>query len=132
MAHPPRRHVLLSLLLVASLGLGGCLTLSPTVGVDTENSTVFEDASTSEPWASGRVRTSITLAENATTTQDVNELVVISESGDDFDTVTLDSGQTSATVYVPVNQNATLVAIDTVNGTTIETRTIRTGGNKIF
>ncbi|HET7323598.1 MAG TPA: hypothetical protein VFJ06_04640 [Halococcus sp.] len=132
MAHPPRRHVLLSLLLVASLGLGGCLTLSPTVGVDTDNSTVFEDASTTEPWVSGRVKTSITLASNATTTQDVNKLAVISESGDDFDTVTLDTGQTTATVYVPANQNATIVAIDTVNGTTIDTRTIRTDGNKLF
>jgi hypothetical protein len=33
-----------------SLGLGGCLTLSPTIGVDTDNSIVFEGVSTSEPW----------------------------------------------------------------------------------
>jgi hypothetical protein len=131
MAGPRRRPLLVSLLVVSSLGLGGCLTLNPTVGVDTDNSTVFKDASTSEPWVSGRVKVSITLASNATTTQDVSKLAVISASGSDFDTVTLDSGQTSATVYVPANQNATLVAIGTTNGTTIETRTIRTGGNKI-
>ena len=75
---------------------------------------------------------SITLAENATTTQDVSKLAVIAESGKTFDSVTLDSGQTSASVYVPANQNATLVAIGTTNGTTIETRTITTDGNKIF
>lgn len=132
MGTPSWRHVLVILLLVSSLGLGGCLTLSPTVGVDTDNSTVFEDASTTEPWVSGRVKTSITLTSNATTTQDVNKVAVISASGDDFDTVTLDSGQTSATVYVPANQNATIVAIDTINGTVVENRTIRTDGNKIF
>ena len=132
MADLPHRRILVSFLLVVSLGLGGCLTLSPTVGVDTTNSSVFESVSTNEPWASGRVQTTVTLAPNATTTQDVSKLAVISTSGTTFDTVTLDSGQTTATVYTPANQNATLVAIGTTNGTTIDTQTITTGGNKIF
>ncbi len=132
MASLPRRHVLVSLLLVSSLGLGGCLTLSPSVTVDTDNSTVFKKASTSEPWVSGRVKTSITLTSNATTTQGVSKLAVISASGSTFDTTMLDSGQSSATVYVPANQNATIVAVDTVNGTVVETKTIRTDGNTLF
>jgi hypothetical protein len=78
------------------------------------------------------VTTSITLAPNATTTQDVSKLVVISPSGSTFDTVTLTKGQTSATTYVPANQNSTLVAIGATNGTTIKTRTIATTGNKLF
>lgn len=127
-----RRQVLVTVLVVGSLMVGGCLTLDPTVGVDTANATVFKNASTTEPWVSGRVGTSITLTDNATTTQDVTKLAVISKSGSTFDTVMLDSGQTSATVYVPANQNATIVAIDTVNGTVIETRTITASGNKVI
>jgi hypothetical protein len=127
-----RRQVLVTVLVVGSLTLGGCLTLSPTVGMETANSSVFKSASTTEPWGSGRVRTSITLTDNATTTQDVTKLAVISTSGSTFDTVTLDSGQTSATVYVPTNQNATIVASDTVNGTVIDTRTITATGNTII
>jgi hypothetical protein len=126
-----RWQVLVTVLVIGSVTLGGCLTLDPTVGVDTDNATVFKNASTTEPWVSGRVRTSITLTDNATTTQDVTKLAVISKSGSTFDTVMLDSGQTSATVYVPANQNATIVATDTVNGTVIETGTITTTGNTI-
>jgi hypothetical protein len=132
MTQLPRRHILVTLLLVSSLGLGGCLTLNPTVGVDTDASTVFKKVSTNEPWVSGRVRTSITLTSNATTTQDITKLAVISQSGSTFDTDKLDSGQTSATVYVPANQHATIVAIDTVNGTVVETQTITTSGNTLF
>jgi hypothetical protein len=126
-----RRQVLVTVLVIGSLMVGGCLTLDPTVGIDTDNTTVFKNASTTEPWVSGRVRTSITLTANATTTQDVTKLAVISKSGSTFDTVMLDSGQTSATMYVPANQNTMIVAIDTVNGTVIETRTITATGNTI-
>lgn len=132
MVQPPRRHVLVSLLLVSSLCLGGCLTLSPAVSMDTDNSRVFKDVSTIEPWVSGRVKTSIMLTLNATTAGDVTKLAVISASGSTFDTVTLDSGQTSTTVYVPANGNATIVATDTVNGTVVETQPVTTGGNKIL
>jgi hypothetical protein len=127
-----RRQVLVTILVIGSVTLGGCLTLNPTVSVATDNSTVFKDASTTEPWVSGRVRTSITLTANATTTQDVTKLAVISQSGSTFDTDKLDSGQTSATVYVPANQHATIVASDTANGTVIDTQTVTTTGNKII
>lgn len=126
-----RRRLLASLPLVA--GLGGCLTLDPTVTAETGNSTVFESISTSEPWASGRVRTSVTLTSNATSDQGITQLNVTDESGDSFDSTSVSSGQTSGlTLYLPAHQNATITAVDGVNGTTVETRTVSTGGNRIF
>lgn len=41
----------------------------------------------------------------------VTKLAVIDESEIAVDSVTLDSGQTSATVYLPPKKNATVVAI---------------------
>lgn len=129
----PRRHLLVSFLLVVSLGFGGCLTLDPTVTADTSDSTVFESVSTEEPWVSGRVRTSVTLASNATSAQGVTQLTVTDESGDTFDSISVSSGQTSGlTLYLPANQNATITAVNSINGTTVETLTVRTGGDNVF
>lgn len=128
----PRRHLLVVLAIVLVSGLGGCLTVSPTVSMQTDDSTVFKNVSTTEPWVSGRMKASVTLTSDATTTEGVTKLVVISESGSDFDTATLEGGQTSVIVYLPANQNATIAAVDTVNGTVVETRTVTTGGNKIL
>lgn len=122
----------MSLLLVSSLGLGGCLTLDPTVTANTANSTVFEGFSTTEPWVSGRIVTTVDLAPNATTTGDVTTLAVIAEDGSKFDATTVAGGQTSATVYLPANQNATVVALDSINGTVVDTQPVTTGGNKLF
>lgn len=133
MVGPSRRHVLVSLLLVSSLGLGGCLTLDPTVTAETGDSAVFEGFSTSEPWASGRVKASVTLASNATSAQGITDLTVTDESGKNFYTTTVSSGQTSGIIlYLPANQNAAVTAINSVNGTTVETRTVSTDGNRVF
>lgn len=128
----PRRRVLASVALVVALGFGGCLTLSPTVTADTGDSAVFEQVSTDEPWASGQVRTAVTLAPNATTEQGVSKLVVIAGSGSSFDTTTVESGQTSGiTLYVPADGNATITAVDTVNGTVVDTQPVTVDGNEL-
>ena len=128
-----RRRFLAVLPLAAGLGLGGCLTLDPTVNADTEGSAVFEEIATDEPWASGRVRASITLAANATSEQDVTDLTVTSESGKNFDSTTVSSGQTRGlTLYLPAGENATITATDSINGTTIESRRVETGGDELF
>lgn len=129
----PRRHVLASVALVVALGFGGCLTLGPTVTADTGNSAVFEQVSTDEPWASGRVKTSVTLAPSATTEQGVSKLVVVTESGSSFDTTTVETGQTSGiSLYVPANGNVTITAVNTINGSVVGTQPVTTGGNKLF
>ncbi|MGN8214666.1 MULTISPECIES: hypothetical protein [Halococcus] len=129
----PRRRALAGVALVVALGFGGCLTLGPTVTADTGNSAVFEQVSSDEPWASGRVKASVNLTPSATTDQGVSKLVVISESGSSFDTTTVETGQTSGiTLYLPANGNATVTAVNTVNGTVVGTQTVTADGNKLF
>ncbi len=109
---------------------GGCLTLNPSITVNTADSSVFEDISVDEPWSSQRVRASATLAsspEAANTTQ----LTVISVDGSVFSTVNVSPGQTSVTLTLPANADATIVASDTANGTTIETLNVTTDGDRI-
>ncbi len=127
-----RRRVVATIALLGLVVGSGCLTLSPTVTIETTESTVFERFSATEPWASGSVETTVTLTPAATTTNGVTQLVVIAESGSTFDSTTVDSGQTSATMYLPTNQNATIFAVSAVNGTVVERRTVATGGNKLF
>ncbi|WP_435077943.1 hypothetical protein [Halococcus sp. AFM35] len=128
-----RRRFLATIPLAAGLTLGGCLMLDPTVSANVDDSAVFEEISTSEPWVSGRIKTSVTLAPNATSEQDVTDLTVTTESGKVFDSTTVASGQTSGlTLYLPAGENATITATDSVNGTTIETHTVSTGGNELL
>ncbi|EMA44953.1 hypothetical protein [Halococcus saccharolyticus] len=129
----PRRQVFASVALVVALGFGGCLTLGPTVTADTGNSAVFEQVSSDEPWASGRVKASVNLTQDATTDQGVTKLVVVTESGSSFDTTTVETGQTSGiSLYFPANGNATVTAVNTVNGTVVGTQPVTTSGNKLF
>lgn len=126
-----RRQIIATLALLCVIAGSGCVTTNPTVAVDTSASTVFEDVSANEPWTTRSLSTTITLNETATTEQGVGELVVIAADGTSFDSVPLDAGQTSATVYVPPNQNATLVAVNTINGTIVERRSVVPGGHRI-
>lgn len=129
----PRRRFLAALPLAAGLGLGGCLTLDPTVDADTAGSAVFEEIATDESWASGRVRASITLAANATSEQDVTDLTVTTENGKSFDSTTVSSGQSRGlTLYLPAGENATITATDSINGTTIESQSVKAGGDELF
>ncbi|MFC7216280.1 hypothetical protein ACFQO4_19665 [Saliphagus sp. GCM10025334] len=133
MTDTPSRHRVVATIALLGLVVGsGCLTLSPTVTIETTESTVFEQLSVTEPWASKSVETTVTLTPAATTTNGVTQLVVIAESGSTFDSTTIDSGQTSVTMYLPTNQNATIVAVNAVNGTVVERRTVATDGNKFF
>ncbi len=109
----------------------GCLTLSPKASVSKAGaSNVFKKVSVSEPWASGRVSASVSLTSAATTKYGVRKLTVISSSGSKFDTGTVQSGQTSKTVFVPVGKS-TLSAVD-YDGKTVDSVRLTVSGNKIL
>lgn len=110
----------------------GCLTLNPAVDLNTSDSLVFEGASASGSWASGQVTTSVSLTSNATTGEGVTQLNVIDSKGQTFSTTTLDSGESSTTVLFPASGTATLVAVNTVNGTTIESRNATVTGDTLL
>lgn len=100
----------------------GCLTLNPSVSLNTTGSTVFETASPSGSWATGQVTTNVTLTPNATTSEGVTQLNVITSTGTTFYKTSLDSGESTATVMLPTNDTVTIVAVNTINGTTVESR----------
>jgi hypothetical protein len=113
------------------IGTGGCLTLDPKLSVTgIGDSEVFEKVSVSEPWASGRVSASVSLTSDATTRYGVRKLTVISSSGSEFDTGTVQSGQTSKKVFIPVGKS-TLSAVD-FDGKTVDTVSVKVGGNRIL
>jgi hypothetical protein len=124
-------RVLVAAMVVCSLGFGGCLTLDPTVSADTNDSAVFESISVSESWASQRVRANAILS-SSPEAGNVTQITVVKENGKTFSTVNTDPGQTNVILQLPTNRNATLVASDTVNGTTIEKLNVTTDGNNIL
>lgn len=126
-----RRTVLVTLLVVIVLTSSGCLTLSPSVTANTDNSTVFKSVSTSEPWAGNHVRVNATLR-STPAAGNVTTITVISENNQQYDTVSVASGQTVVPLWVPTNQNATLVASNSVNSTTLGTLNITATGNKVL
>lgn len=126
-----RRQVLVAVLVIGSVTLGGCLTYNPSVTPETTNSTVFETVSVNESWASGRIRATARLT-SSPAAGNVTQITVIRENGESFSTTPVDPGQTTAVLYLPPNQNATLVASDTINGTTIATLNVTTNGNTFF
>lgn len=126
------RQVFVTGIVIVSFALSGCLTLNPTVTADTSDSAVFEGFSVSDSVVSNRVDVNTTLTATATTTGDVTKLSVIDENGNAVSTTPLAAGQTNVMVTFPANQNATVVAIDAVNGTTIEKQTVTVSGNKLF
>ncbi|WP_410767277.1 hypothetical protein [Haloferax sp. DFSO60] len=126
---PSRRRVVATIPLLGLVVGNGCLTLDPTIMIETTESTVFERLSVTEPWASRSVTTTVTSTPASTTTNGVTKLVVVAESGSTFDSTTVVSGQTSVTMYLPTNQNVTLIPVNAVNGTVVEKRTVATGGN---
>ena len=121
------RHLALVLLVILALS-GGCVTAQPTVSFTTDNSAVFADISTADAWGTSSVSSSVTLAPGATTTEGVTSLLVVSSSGSSFYSTTVDPGQTSVTLPLPTGAPATIVATNTVNGTTVGNATVRVGG----
>lgn len=126
-----RRGVLALTSTVVAGGLGGCLTLDPSVstsGVD--DSAIFESISVGEPWATNRVRTNVTLTPAATTEHGVRRIAVIRGNGTAFTAASVESGQTKVTLYVPAGGTATLSATN-ASGGTVDQLSIETGGNAI-
>jgi hypothetical protein len=128
MSHRTAR-TLSALLLVVILTVSGCLTLSPSVTADTDASPVFDTFSTNESWGGQHVRTDATL-ESTPEASNVTTITVIDESGQSYSTVSVDSGQTAVSVWVPTNQNSTLVASNSVNSTTIDTMNVTATGEQ--
>lgn len=129
---PSRRRILAS---IAALGVAagsGCLTIDPTIRTPAGDAAVFESVSTTDPWAGRSITTTVRLTPEATTTRGVTRLVVIAEDGSRFDSTDLASGTTKTEVYLPTNQNATLVAVNAVNGTVVETEPVVTGGDRLL
>ena len=117
-------------IVVCSLAVGGCLTLDPTVTADTNDSAVFERVAPSESWSSQRVRAKATLT-SSPSAGNVSKITVIAASGTSFSTAEIDPGQTIVHLELPASENATLVASDAVNGTTIEKLNVTTGGTTL-
>jgi hypothetical protein len=126
-----RRQMLVAVLVLGSLTLGGCLTLNPSVTPETTDSSVFKNFSVNESWASQRIQTTATLT-SSPAANNVTQITVIGENGKTFSTRQVDPGQTTVILQLPPNEHATLVASDTINGTTLATLNVTTGGNKVF
>jgi hypothetical protein len=124
------QQILVVVLVIGSLMLGGCLTLNPSVTPETTDSTVFKNFSINESWTSQRIQTTATLS-SSPAAKNVTQITVIGENGKTFSKRQVDPGQTTVILQLPPNENATLVASDTVNGTTIATLNVTTSGNKI-
>jgi hypothetical protein len=124
------RRVLVAILVVCGLAFSGCLTLNPTVSAATDDSTVFADLSVDESWASQQIRVNATLS-SSPDAGNVTQITVIKENGKTFSTASVDPGQTTVYLALPTHENVTLVSSDTINGTTLDTFNVSTGGNKL-
>jgi hypothetical protein len=131
MHHTARRQVLVAVLVIVSLSFSGCLTLNASVTADTGDSTVFKQVSVSESWSSQKVRVNATLR-SSPAAGNVTHIAVIQSNGEVFSTSQVASGQTTVLLFVPANQNATLVASNTVNSTTLDTLNISVSGDKLI
>jgi hypothetical protein len=131
MHHTARRQVLVAVLVMVSLSFSGCLTLNSSITANTADSTVFKQVSVSEPWSSQKVQVNATLT-SSPDARNVTQIAVIQSNGEVFSTKQVASGQTTVFLFVPANQNATLVASNTVNSTTLDTLNISVSGDKLI
>lgn len=115
---------------IVLLASAGCLAHGPAVDLNTTDSVVFSGAAAGGSWAVGEVRTTVDLTPNATTSG-VSQLNVVVDS-QTFHRTALDSGETSASVVLPTNGTATLVAVNTVNGTVVETRNVTVSSDRVI
>ena len=85
------------------------------------------------PDAQSRFVTSegLTLTSNATTSEGVIQLNVVNSKGKTVSTTTLDSGESSGAIQFPTT-GPLLVAVNTVNGTVVETRNATHSGNTLI
>jgi hypothetical protein len=127
MTGPSRR--VLTVFVVVVFVCSGCLTLDPSISGATSESAVFESVTVEEPWASGHVRVNATLAATPAA-GNVTTITIIGEDNQKYDTVSVASGQSVVPLWVPTNRNATLVASNSVNSTTLDTLNVSTGGSQ--
>jgi hypothetical protein len=130
MSKTPVGRALLAATVVCSLALGGCLTLDPTVSADTDDSAVFEDLSVTESWSGSSVRVNATLRSTPEATN-VTTITVIRANGRPYETKSVESGQSTVILTLPSNADATVVASNSVNATTVDTLNVTTGGNRL-
>ena len=124
--------MLLAMVVVLALAFSGCLTLNPTViTTDSNNSAVFADLSPTESRSGASVRTNATL-QSTSAASNVTTITVIQGNGRVYSTRSLASGQSTAILSLPPNQNATIVASNSVNSTTISTVNVTTDGNELL
>ncbi|AUV83826.1 hypothetical protein C2R22_00390 [Salinigranum rubrum] len=126
----PHKRALLTTIVACSLVFSGCLTLSPTVSADTNNSTVVEHISATEPWSGPGIRTKISL-KSSDNGSNVTTITAIEEDGQTFQSTQVDAGQTTVILSLPAHQDAILVASNSVNSTTIEKLNVTTSGRKV-
>jgi hypothetical protein len=120
------------LAVIALLTTSGCLATDPAVEMNTTDSEVFAGVSTSGSVATGQVNAKVNLTPNATSDEGVTRLLVIAPNGETFHRTALDSGQSTATVLLPPDGSATVVAVNTVNGTVVETRNATITGDAVL
>ncbi len=110
----------------------GCLSLDPTVTLDTADSTVFKSTSTTDTVAVGKVDTRVMLTNEATTSEGVTQLNVIDATGKAVYKTPVESGETTVTLMLPTTGTVTVVAVNTVNGTVVETQNATITGDSVI
>ncbi len=118
--------VVLTTLLVIS---AGCVTVNPAIESSSNGSNVFKNVTTSNEWGTSSIHASITLSPNATTEMGVSRLNVITSSGSSFYSTTVDSGQTSVSMPLPSGGSAQIIAVNTINGSVVDTYNITVTGS---
>ncbi|KTG11528.1 hypothetical protein AUR64_03220 [Haloprofundus marisrubri] len=126
----PRRRTL-AVLTLALLVCSGCLTVQPTVSVQTSDGPTFKSVTTNDEWGTSGIDASVTLSSAATTEQGVTKVSVITAEGESFYTTSVDTGQTSVSVVLPTNQTAQLYAVNTVNGTVVARQNVTISGTTV-
>jgi hypothetical protein len=116
---PTRRRLLTGLAAAGTLGLGGCLTRSPTLDVRFPDSQVFESVTASEPWAALRIRVGIALTDRATTDLNVRTISIVDGNGYEYLEEGVTGGQTNLVTYLPLGMKVTVLALDNL-GRTVE------------
>lgn len=113
-----------------TLGLGGCLTLDPTLSTPgLANSQVFK-ALTPANWAVQHLTVGVSFTSVATTKLGVRSLTVVAASGSAVWSDTVSPGESSIMASLPTAQTVTLVATD-YDGRTVETLRVTVGGNTL-
>ncbi|MFC5971862.1 hypothetical protein ACFPYI_11010 [Halomarina salina] len=124
-----RRGAVAVLALVALTLTGGCLTVYPSVTVESTDSEVFRSVETGSEWGTSSVQATITFDSSATTTDGVSKVNVITQNGGSFYTTTVDTGQTSVSLPLPTGTPATLYAVNAVNGSVVATQNVTVSGD---